>query len=363
LWVEVFAVGPPDREYLHPCGRVSGRHTLGVVTDTPTPYAVSDLLDLLDLREVGTLRTGWSVDAAEGLTAEGLAAGGLAAEGLAAEVGRGQQAARVFRGASQKQRYERTFGGQLLAQAIVAAGRTVVADPAGRGRLLHSTHTTFLLSGADTDDVHYVVEPLSDGRSFSTRRVCAVQHGTLLALVTASFQEVSDGWDHAEPMPADVPGPETLPNVAQALAGVPEPYAVVCILDGPIELRHVEGHLYAGPRPDLVARQGVWLRSRRTLPDTPIIHAAFLAYASDYSILESVLRRHGTAWSDPRLRQASLDHSMWFHRTGRADEWVLHAGHSPSASGGRGLGLGRMYAADGTLLASIAQEGMLRLKS
>ena len=358
MWVEVFPVGPPDREYLHPCGRVSGRHTLGVVTDTPTPYAVSDLLDLLDLREVGTLRTGWSVDAAEGLAAEG-----LAEEGLAAEVGRGQRAARVFRGASQKQRYERTFGGQLLAQAIVAAGRTVVADPAGRGRLLHSTHTTFLMSGADTDDVHYVVEPLSDGRSFSTRRVCAVQHGTLLALVTASFQEVSDGWDHAEPMPADVPGPETLPNVAQALAGVPEPYAVVCILDGPIELRHVEGHLYAGPRPDLVARQGVWLRSRRTLPDTPIIHAAFLAYASDYSILESVLRRHGTAWSDPRLRQASLDHSMWFHRTGRADEWVLHAGHSPSASGGRGLGLGRMYAADGTLLASIAQEGMLRLKS
>jgi acyl-CoA thioesterase-2 len=318
------------------------------VTDTPTPYAVSDLLDILDLREVGMVHTGWSADA------EG-------AEELAAEVGSGARTARVFAGPSQKQRYERTFGGQLLAQAIVAAARTVIADPAGAGRPLHATHTTFLLSGADTDEVHYVVEPLSDGRSFSTRRVSAVQHGALLAVVTASFQEASAGLEHAEPMPV-APAPETLPNVAQALAGVPEPYAVVCVLDGPIELRHVEGHLYAGADPQQVNRQGVWLRSRRALPDDPIIHAAFLAYASDYSILESVLRRHATAWSDPRLRQASLDHAMWFHRAGRADEWVLHAGHSPSASGGRGLGLGRMYAADGTLLASIAQEGMLRLK-
>ncbi len=319
------------------------------MTETSAPYAVSDLLDILDLVEVGAVRTGWTPEPAAGPGVD------------PAEIGTGERVARVFAGPSQKQRYERTFGGQLLAQAIVAAGRTVVSDPAGAGRPLHSTHTTFLLSGADTDDVHYVVEPLSDGRSFSTRRVSAVQHGTVLAVITASFQEASGGLEHAEPMPS-VPAAQTLPNVAEALTGVPEPYAVVCILDGPIELRHVEGHLYAGAPPDLVARQGVWLRSRRTLPDDPLIHAAFLAYASDYSILETVLRRHGTAWSDPRLRQASLDHAMWFHRAGRADEWVLHAGHSPSASGGRGLGLGRMYAADGTLLASIAQEGMLRLK-
>ena len=350
-----------------PCAVVSGRHTLGVVTDTPAAYAVSDLLDILDLREVGTVQTGWAVASPSGRPAAAVMADNdtatatATAADLAVEVGAGSRVARVFAGPSQKQRYQRTFGGQLLAQAIIAAGRTVAADPAGAGRPLHSTHTTFLVSGADTDEVHYVVEPLSDGRSFSTRRVSALQHGTLLAVVTASFQEASPGLDHAEPMPP-VPSAESLPNVAEALAGVPEPYAVVCILDGPIELRHVEGHLYAGARPDHVARQGVWLRSRRPMPDDPIIHAAFLAYASDYSILESVLRRHGTAWSDPRLRQASLDHAMWFHRPGRADEWVLHAGHSPSASGGRGLGLGRMYAADGTLLASIAQEGMLRLK-
>ena len=254
---------------------VRGRHTLGVVTDTPAAYAVSDLLDILDLREVGTVQTGWAIASPSGTPAAGMAdiatatATATAAD-LAAEVGSGSRVARVFAGPSQKQRYQRTFGGQLLAQAIIAAGRTVTADPTGAGRPLHSTHTTFLVSGADTDEVHYVVEPLSDGRSFSTRRVSALQHGTLLAIVTASFQEASPGLDHAEPMPA-APSAERLPNVAEALAGVPEPYAVVCILDGPIELRHVEGHLYAGARPEQVARQGVWLRSRRSLPDDPII--------------------------------------------------------------------------------------------
>ncbi|MBK8470108.1 MAG: thioesterase family protein [Actinomycetales bacterium] len=308
------------------------------MTDLP-PYAVADLLPALELRETAVVRVSWTVEPTD----------------ADAEIGLPDRAARVFTGPSQKQRYERTFGGQLLAQAIIAAGHTVP------GKVLHSTHTTFLLSGADTDDVHYIVEPLTDGRSFSTRRVSVVQHGLLLATVLASFQERSEGLDHAEPGPA-APPPEQLPNVAEALAGAPEPYAVVTVLDGPIELRHVEGHLYAGARPEQVARQGVWLRARRELPADPLVHAAYLAYASDYSILETVLRRHGTAWSDPRLRQASLDHTMWFHRPGRADRWVLHVGHSPSASGGRGLGLGRMYAADGTLLASIAQEGMLRLK-
>ena len=318
-------------------------------------YAVSDLLDALDLREVGTARVGWTPEGGD-------PAGGDPAYPLVSELAIGDRTAHVFSGPSQKQRYQRTFGGQLLAQAIVAAGRTVEADPASGGRPLHSTHTTFLLSGADTQDVGYVVEPLSDGRSFSTRRVTAVQHGRVLAIVTASFQEASAGLDHAEPMP-DLPGPEGLPDVAAALRDVPEPYALVTVLRGPIELRHVEGHLYAGAGPEQTARQGVWLRARRRpLPDDPLIHAAYLAYASDYSILEPVLRRHGTAWSDPRLRQASLDHAMWFHRVGRADEWVLHAGWSPSASGGRGLGIGRMYAADGSLLATIAQEGMLRLK-
>ncbi|PID96967.1 MAG: acyl-CoA thioesterase II [Actinomycetales bacterium] len=308
------------------------------------PYHVADLLDVLDLRETGTLELSVQAEPAD--------------PQLALPPGR----ARVFSGPSQKQRYERTFGGQLLAQAIVAASRTVT-DAAGPGRTIASMHTIFLAGGDDTREIRYAVEPLSDGRSFSTRRVLVMQDGRILSVGLAVFQEAGPPtlMEHQEPAP-EVPDAESLRNVAAALEGVPEPYAPVCILHGPIELRHVEGNLYAGPDPTPSSRQGVWLRSRRELPDDPAIHAAFLAYASDYSILESVLRRHDTSWNDPRLRQASLDHTIWFHRFGRADEWVLHAGHSPSASGGRGLGLGRMYAMDGTLLASIAQEGMLRLK-
>ena len=312
------------------------------MTDAPFE-PVSDLLDLLDLREGRSVTMTVHSESEDPHTALP------------------PTAARVFVGSSQKQRYRRIFGGQLLAQGIVAAARTVTADPAGAGRPIHSVHTSFLASGSDTADVHYVVEPLGDGRSFSTRRILAVQDGRLLATLTASFQEVAPGLEHHDPMP-DVTAPEQLPDVAGALHGIPGPYAVVCILEGPIELRHVEGNLYAAPGPEQTPSQSVWLRSRRTLPDDPAIHAAFLAYSTDYSILEPVLRAHGVSWADPRLRQASLDHAIWFHRPARADEWVLHAGHSPSASGGRGLGIGSLYAADGRLVATVAQEGMLRLK-
>lgn len=315
------------------------------MTDAPFE-PVSDLLDLLDLREVEPVTV--TVHPAQ--------------DDHPAELA--PTAARVFVGSSQKQRYQRIFGGQLLAQGIIAAARTVTPadpNPAGGGRPIHSLHTAFLASGSDTADVHYVVEPLGDGRSFSTRRILAVQDGRLLATLTASFQDASPGLEHHDPMPT-VPAPERLKDVAAALDGIPGPYAVVCILEGPIELRHVEGNLYAGPGPEQTPDQSVWLRSRRRLPDDPTIHAAFLAYSTDYSILEPVLRAHGVSWAEPRLRQASLDHAIWFHRAARADEWVLHAGHSPSASGGRGLGIGSLYAVDGRLVATVAQEGMLRLK-
>lgn len=314
---------------------------MGVIDKPYEP--VSDLFDVLQLEEIGTLRTT------------------LVADPFDPELDLAESTARVFVGPSQRQRYERAFGGQLLAQALVAAGRTVVANPAGSGRPVHSLHATFLAAGEDTHPVRYAVETLADGRSFSTRRVQVIQRGRLLVTLVCSFQEASPGIDHHDAMP-QAPDPQTLRDVAQALDGVPEPYAVVTVLHGPIELRHVEGHLYAGPGPELTADQRVWLKSRRELPDDPLVHAAFLAYASDYSVLESVLRRHGTAWSDPRLRQASLDHAMWFHRHGRADQWVLHVGHSPSASGGRGLGISQLYSTDGALLATVAQEGMLRLK-
>ena len=129
-----------------------------------------------------------------------------------------------------------------------------------------------------------------------------------------------------------------------------------------VELRHVEGPLYGRPGPERVAAQSVWLRVARELPDDPLLHAALLAYSSDYSLLEPVIRRHGLAWGDPRLRPASLDHAMWFHRPARLDDWVLYSQTSPSAQGGRGLGQGQMFAVDGTLLATVAQEGMVRLK-
>ena len=267
-----------------------------------------------------------------------------------------------FVGESQRQRYERIFGGQLMAQGIVAGAATVTADPAGAGRPIHSLHVSFLASGDDREPVRYAVERLGDSRSFSTRRGLAQQSGRTLAAMMMSFNESALGMEHQDEMP-DAPDPALLADVAAALDGIPEPYAPVTILEGPIELRHVEGNLYARPGVKNAAQQSVWLRSRRRpLPADPTIHAAFLAYAADYSILESALRAHGISWADPRLRQASLDHSMWFHRHGRVDEWVLHVGRSPSASGGRGLGLGSMYAVDGRLLATVAQEGMLRLK-
>ncbi len=298
----------------------------GDVPQAPRPdlrYRVSDLLEVLDLAPDG---------------------------------------ADCYLGQSQLQRYERIFGGQLIAQGMIAAHRTVAVDPSAADRAVHSVHVSFLASGDDQKPVRYAVERLSDSRSFSSRRVVATQDGRTLATLMLSFAAPSTGMEHQDPMP-QVPPPDDLADVAGALAELPEPYALVTIVEGPIELRHVEGNLYAGPGVENVAAQSVWLRSRRRpLPDDPIVHAAFLAYAADYSILESALRAHGVSWADPRLRQASLDHAMWFHRPGRADEWVLHVGRSPSASGGRGLGLGSMYAADGRLLATVAQEGMLRLK-
>jgi acyl-CoA thioesterase-2 len=178
----------------------------------------------------------------------------------------------------------------------------------------------------------------------------------------ASFQEPTGGMDHRDPMPA-VPGPDALPTAAEALSGRLEPVARRFSSGRPIDLRHVERPIYVTPGTEQVAAQSVWLRTIGAIPHDPLLHAAVLAYASDYSLLEPVLRKHGLAWSDHRLRVASLDHAMWFHRPGRADDWILYTQSSPSASNGRGLAAGRMFNSDGVLLATVAQEGMLRVKS
>jgi len=310
--------------------------------DSP-PDAVADLLEVLDLRCLGEAR---------------IVVAGVPGDD---ETDLGETNPIVFVGRSQKQMHGRVFGGQVLAQSLVAAARTV--DPAdGVARPIHSLHAYFVRGGDDSHPIRFVVERVRDGASFSTRRVQAVQYGRTILTMGCSFQEPAAGMEHQDPMPP-APDPQDVPTLVEALGEHLDPAAAQFFAARrPIELRHVEGNVYVRPSRQRVPQQSVWLRARGELPDDPVIHAAVLAYASDYPLLEPVLRRHGIAWRDPRLRPASLDHAMWFHRTPRADDWVLYTMGSPSASGGRGLGTGRMFGADGELMASVAQEGMLRLK-
>jgi acyl-CoA thioesterase-2 len=269
----------------------------------------------------------------------------------------------VFIGRSQPMPHGRVFGGQVLAQSVIAAGRTVndLEDAAERPRRIHSLHGYFLRPGDSDHPIRFTVERLRDGHSFSARRVHAIQYGKPILSMITSFQTDAVGLDHQDSVPA-APDPETLPTMAEVFDGIDNPQANFWSKDKAIDLRHVEGAIYIRPGRQLASPQSVWLKAVGRLPDDPLVNAAVLAYCSDYSLLEPVLRRHGLAWSDRRLRVASLDHAMWFHRPGRADEWTLYTQSSPSASGGRGLAAGRMFNTDGVLLATVAQEGMLRLK-
>jgi acyl-CoA thioesterase-2 len=263
----------------------------------------------------------------------------------------------TFVGESQPQPWGRVFGGQVLAQALTAAQRTVVPE-----RPVHSMHGYFLRAGDSSEPITFAVERLRDGRSFSARRVHALQFGRPILSMIASFQSAAEGLDHQAPMPA-VPAPESLPTLREHYAGLDTPDARYWTRQRPMDLRHVEPPIYLEPDPERRTHQAVWMRTVGTLPDDPALHAAVLAYASDYSLLEPVLRGHGRAWSEPGLKAASLDHAMWWHRPGRADEWLLYVQDSPSAQGARGLGIGRVYSRDGALVASVAQEGMLRVPS
>ncbi len=302
---------------------------------------MADLLDILDLALLGQARV--RTDGAPGEQA--------------AEVR--DETPTVFSGRSHFYR-GRVFGGQVLAQAVVAAGRTVQTVP-GPARELHSLHAYFVRPGDDTRPIRFAVENIRDGRSFSTRRVRAMQHSQVLLSMVASFQVPAPGIEHHEPMPA-APDPESLPTIAQEVADLDHPSREFLARPRAIDIRHVDGNVYVDPAPTRAARQALWLRTSGPLPDDPLLHAAVLAYASDFSILEPVLRRHGLVWMDHRLRSASLDHAMWFHRPLRADEWVLYTQQSPSATGGRGLAFGQMFARDGRHAVTLAQEGMLRLK-
>jgi acyl-CoA thioesterase II len=309
---------------------------------------LEDLLDVLDLKPAGSAHSTF----------------GDAGGGGSKDSELGESDVDVFIGRSQPMPHGRVFGGQVLAQSVIAAGRTVndLDDAAEHPRRIHSLHGYFLRAGDSSKPIRFAVERLRDGHSFSARRVHAIQNGEPILSLISSFQTDAIGLDHQDAMPA-APDPETLQTLAEVFAGLNDPQSTFWSKDKAIDLRHVEGAIYVRPGRQQAAKQSVWLRANGQMPDDPLVHAAVLAFSSDYSLLEPVLRRHGLAWSDRRLRAASLDHAMWFHRPGRADDWTLYTQASPSASGGRGLAAGRMFNTDGILLATVAQEGMLRVKT
>lgn len=265
----------------------------------------------------------------------------------------------LFRGMSPQVGWQRVFGGQVIGQALVAASRTVPQE-----RSVHSLHGYFLRPGDPAVPIIYEVDRIRDGGSFTTRRVVAIQHGKPIFSVAASFQTFEEGLDHQAVMP-DVPMPEDLPGEAELkekfLAHAPEPVRRYWERDRPIELRPVDMTHYFS-RSKLTPSQNVWVRASAALPDDPRIHSCVLAYASDMTLLDTSLFAHGTSVFDPKLQVASIDHAMWFHRPFRADEWLLYAEDSPSASGGRGFTRGSLFSRDGQLVASVAQEGLIRVR-
>ena len=262
----------------------------------------------------------------------------------------------TFRGISPVVGPQRVFGGQVAGQALVAAGRTVDA-----ARQVHSLHGYFVRAGDPAEPIHYEVEDIRDGRSFSVRRSVARQHGKTIFFMSASFHRTETGLDHQAPAPADVPPPEELPTMAERLAQYPERLGIWARIPRPIDVRYVgePGWVRAGGRP-AEPHQRVWMRIDGKLPDDPLLHACALTYASDLTLLDSVLSAHGEVWGPGGVAGASLDHALWLHRPFRADEWFLYDCWSPSASGARGLATGRMFTVDGRHVATAVQEGLLR---
>lgn len=262
----------------------------------------------------------------------------------------------LFRGRSPRGSRVRVFGGQVIAQALVAAGRTVEA-----GRPPHSLHAYFLLAGDPAAPIVYEVERIRDGRSFTTRRVVAIQHGQAIFALSASFHADEAGFDHGAAMP-DVPSPDDLQGEGLLRTGsLPEPVRAWLARERPIELRPVEIGRYGSREPG-PPRFHVWFRAAGRLPDDPALHRAVLAYASDMTLLDAALHPHGRTVFEPEIVPASLDHALWFHRPFRADDWLLYAQDTPSASGARGFARGLIFARDGALVASVAQEGLIRLR-
>jgi acyl-CoA thioesterase-2 len=250
----------------------------------------------------------------------------------------------------------RIYGGQVAAQALVAAGRTVSPD-----RLVHSLHGYFVRSGNPAEPIEYHVERIRDGRSFSVRRSVAQQGGKTIFFMSASFHIKEQSLDHHDPAPEDLPGPEEVPTLADLISHYPERIGIWKLMPRPFDVRYLNapGWLRPGDR-TAGPHMRVWMKTDGTLPDDPLLHACLLTYASDMTLLDSVLAVHGEVWGPGGVIGASLDHAIWFHRPFRADEWFLYDCSSPTASGSRGLAMGRMFSRDGRHIASAVQEGLLR---
>ena len=265
----------------------------------------------------------------------------------------------LYRGRSPQVEWQRVFGGQTIAQALVAAQRTVEPD-----RFVHSLHGYFMRPGDIRVPIIYEVDRIRDGGSFTTRRVLAIQHGQAIFSLEASFQVDEKGLEHQFALPDDVPPPEGLQTQRQLLERaerVPEAVRRFWARERPLELRPVNLQHYES-RDKLPPRQNVWIRLAGPVPDDRALQSVLLAYLSDMTLLDTSTFAHGRGLFDPDIQAASLDHSMWFHRPHALDGWLLYAQDSPSSSGSRGFSRGTLYARDGTLIASMAQEGLIRLK-
>jgi len=262
----------------------------------------------------------------------------------------------LFRGLSPQVGWQRVFGGQVIGQALVAAHRTV------NGRPAHSLHAYFLRPGDPTVPIIYEVDRIRDGGSFSTRRVVAIQHGQAIFSMAASFHKDEPGLHHQMKMP-DVPSPESLPSEAelkeQLINRLPEPVKAYWQRERPIEIRPVDLSRYLSPE-NRAPTQQVWIRATGSLGDDLALHQCVLAYASDFTLLDTALIAHGRFVFDPGLMLASLDHAIWFHRSFRADDWLLYAQDSPSSGAGRAFCRGTLFTREGDLVASTAQEGLVR---
>lgn len=259
----------------------------------------------------------------------------------------------IFRGRSPDEHRQRVYGGQVAGQALVAAHRTVEAD-----HVVHSLHAYFLRPGDPEIPILYEVDRVRDGRSFTTRRVLAIQHGRPIFGLSASFQVAEDGFDHQLEMPSGLPDPDSLPDFHQRMAPWKEVLGDWYTRPRAIDTRYCDWRPPDDrtPRPPV---ENVWVRANGKLPDDPVLHSCVVTYLSDMTVLDTSLRPHGGSGLG-EVFMASLDHAMWFHRPFRADSWLLYAQDTPSASGGRGLGRGLMYSQDGALAVSVVQEGVIR---